>query len=217
MASLHVHPDVEILRVFESVYVGPDPLPVTLAAEMEHRARALLRADGNGHAAVEVLRRNHGEAGGGQGPLTEAEALVLVCRDHGFAQGRLDAEEGARIHDSAFEAAVDAAVGGGLEELRRRLRAEPGLATARSSYGHGATLLHYLVANGVEIRRQVVSTNAPKLAVALIEAGADVHATMMAYGEAHTPLDLLQDSVHPGDAGVARDLRHVLRVSDPSS
>jgi hypothetical protein len=108
-----------------------------------------------------------------------------------------------------FEAAADAIVDGDRSLLRRLLGDEPGLARARSAHGHRATLLHHVAANGIEVSRQWQSpANAPSLAQALIEAGADVEATAPMYGGADTTLTLLVSSSHP--AGVQVPLIDVL-------
>src|SRR5512134_1794628 len=62
----------------------------------------------------------------------------------------------------------------------------PDLVIWRSHYGHRATLLHYLAANGVETYRQRVPRNASSLASLLTQRGADPHATATMYGAAQT-------------------------------
>jgi hypothetical protein len=113
--------------------------------------------------------------------------------------------------DPLFERAVDAVVFGQVDELRRMLADQPDLVRRRSAYGHRATLLHYTAANGVEIRRQVVPYNAAQIATMLLDAGADVAATLRAYGGSATTLEMLESSGHPRGAGaVAGDLERVL-------
>ncbi len=103
----------------------------------------------------------------------------------------------------------------------RRLRCccatHPGLVRARSTrvtHGdppvHGATLLHYLAANGVEDERQRSPRNAPEIAKLLLEAGADPNALCSAYGSRCTTMALLVSSTPPADAGVQVPLVHVL-------
>jgi hypothetical protein len=71
-------------------------------------------------------------------------------------------------------------------------------------------LLHYVAANGVEIRRQVVPSNAAEIARILLDHGAELRATMPVYGGQYDPLALMRTSAHPHDAGVARELEAVL-------
>jgi hypothetical protein len=86
----------------------------------------------------------------------------------------------------------------------------PDLVQRRSAYGHGATLLHYTAANGVEIRRQVVPANAREIAARLLDAGADAGARLQAYGATPDTLAMLKSSAHPRAAGVAADIERVL-------
>lgn len=124
---------------------------------------------------------------------------LAVAREHGFADVAAAAAAGA--HDPRFEAAVDAVVHGDLVDLRGLLAADPGLATARSRYGHGATLLHYVGANGVETWRQVVPGNAVAVADLLLQHGADISAEATMYGGS-TVLGLVSTSAHPRGAGL---------------
>lgn len=80
----------------------------------------------------------------------------------------------------AFERAVDAVIDGDASTLAALLGEQPDLIRARSTRVtrgdppvHGATLLHYLAANGVEDERQRSPRNAPTIAKMLLEAGAD--------------------------------------------
>jgi hypothetical protein len=111
--------------------------------------------------------------------------------------------------DLDFEAAADAIVSGDEDALRALLDARPELAQARSSFGHHATLVHYVSANGVEATRQwQTPRNAVQLLRLLLELGADPDATCDTYGggSAQTPMCLLVSSTHPAQAGVQADL-----------
>lgn len=116
-----------------------------------------------------------------------------------------------------FERAVDAVVNGDLELLRRLLSEDPSLVHARSTRVtggnppvHGATLLHYLAANGVEDERQRSPKNAVEVARLLLEAGADPNALCDAYGSRCTTMALLVSSTPPANAGVQVPLIHAL-------
>jgi len=115
------------------------------------------------------------------------------------------------VPETAFEEAVDALVAGNLPLLKQMLDADPGLIHARSCYGHRATLLHYLGANGVEIHRQKTPLNAVAIARLLIERGADVDAEAQMYRGGQTTLGLVETSAHPAAAGVAESLAALLR------
>ncbi len=109
-----------------------------------------------------------------------------------------------------FERAVEAVISGDSGSLRMLLEEDPALARARSSRSHGATLLHYVAANGVEDERQRSPANAVEIAALLLDAGAEVDATAEAYGGPCTTLTLLVSSAHPAEAGVQADLAVLL-------
>jgi ankyrin repeat protein len=108
-----------------------------------------------------------------------------------------------------FERAVDAVITGDLDTLRSALRADPGLVAARSTRitsrdppRHGATLLHYIAANGVEGYRQKTPPIAVAIARTLLEAGSDPNALAWMYGGEHATMSMLVSSSPPADAGL---------------
>lgn len=111
--------------------------------------------------------------------------------------------------ETAFEAAVDAATDGDEDALKALLTQHPGLIRARSPR-HGATLLHYMSANGVESERQKTPANAVAVTRTLLAAGADPNATAIFYGAPATTLELLVSSLHPYRAGLQADLANQL-------
>ena len=144
-----------------------------------------------------------------------ADAQFVIARSHGFQSWpkfvqHLEALESSISADARFEAAADAIVGGDARSLRRLLDAEPGLARARSSREHGATLLHYTAANGVEGYRQRTPPNVVEIAGILLAAGAEVEATAHVYGTDCTTLDLTATSGHPERARVQEELLAML-------
>ncbi len=109
----------------------------------------------------------------------------------------------------SFELAVDAVVSGDLTALTELLRREPDLVKARSRRvthfnpkRHGAMLLHYVAANGVEGYRQKTPPNAVAVARVLLEAGAQADGLADLYGGECTTLALLVSSAHPAKAGL---------------
>ena len=108
-----------------------------------------------------------------------------------------------------FEEAVDAVISGDIETLKSLLRREPSLIRMRSSRAHGAMLIHYVAANGVEDERQRTSANAVDVANVLIDAGAEIDATFLDGGSGTTPLVSLVTSFHPHKSGVAAELVRV--------
>src|SRR5215467_6478326 len=111
----------------------------------------------------------------------------------------------------AFARAVRAIIGGDIAALRAELAATPSLVHARSAASHGATLLHYVAANGIEDELQRPVANADDIARTLIAAGASVDAPCNAYdGRYPTTLSLLVSSIHPANAGVSAQLVDIL-------
>jgi hypothetical protein len=173
------------------------------------RLRAAYRAQERG---AEVLVRNWWRTaadGPLQAALGEPEARLIVARDHGFDAWTSVGGE----CDARFEPGVDAVVEGRVADLAKLLAGDPSLVTRRSAYGHRATLLHYVAANGVEIRRQVVPGNAAAVAAMLIAAGADPAARLRPYGGSYDVLQMLRTSGHPRAAGVGGELERELTRS----
>ena len=143
-----------------------------------------------------------------------SDAQLVLARALGFTSWprlveHLDAMRKASPA-SAFEAAADAIVDGDIAALTRLLRDDRSLARARSTREHGATLLHYVSANGVENYRQRTPKNAPAIARLLLDAGAEVDATANVYGGGATTLGLVATSIHPQQAGVQLELIDIL-------
>jgi hypothetical protein len=219
VASIFVHPDVESVRRLHSGLYAEGAASMPIRTWVERQTRALLDAHARRDPACTVQIRavipGAAEASVTQilaAPLSYRRALRAVAMDHGFA-GPDDALACQRTQDPAFERALERIERADVHGLRRLVAEVPSLVHDRSRFGHGATLLHHLTANGVEVRRQVVPSNAPRLAMVLIEAGADAGATMHAYGGEWTVRDLLDTSAHPATAGVVRDFHHVLNVA----
>ena len=144
-----------------------------------------------------------------------ADAQFVIARSHGFQSWpkfvqHLDAFENASSVDARFEAAADAIVAGDAEALMRLLHENPELARARSSREHGAALLHYTAANGVEGYRQRTPANVVEIAEVLLAARAEVDATAHVYGAHCTTLELAATSGHPERAGVQEELLALL-------
>ncbi len=99
---------------------------------------------------------------------------------------------------------------GDATPLKQLLREEPELIHARSIREHGATLLHYVAANGVEHYRQKTPKNIVEITKILLDAGAEIDATANVYGGGCTTLLLAATSVHPEVAGVQEALLQTL-------
>src|SRR5262245_44102121 len=144
-----------------------------------------------------------------------ADAHFMLARAHGFESWARFSKHlnGLTKKDSAiarFEAAADAIIKGDIKTLKRLLREDPRLVQARSTREHGATLLHYVSANGVEGYRQKTPANIVAITELLLKAGAEVDAEADMYGGGSTTLGLAATSVHPFRAGVQNPLMQIL-------
>ena len=143
-------------------------------------------------------------------PITIEQARTSMAREYGYSNWSDVEMKGNVLLDSDFESAVEHVVHGQLAELKVLLSSRPELARQQSQFGHKATLLHYIGANGVETQRQVTPYNAVEIAQCLIDAGADVNAIANMYGGA-TVIGLVESSAHPANAGVTESLVSMLR------
>ena len=144
-----------------------------------------------------------------------ADAQLMIARSHGFTSwARFSTHlNGLSKRNSAiarYESAADAIVKGNIKTLKRLLRDDPRLVHARSTREHGATLLHYVSANGVEGYRQKTPANIVAITELLLKAGAAVDAEADVYGGGSTTLGLVATSVHPFRAGVQNPLMQML-------
>lgn len=144
--------------------------------------------------------------------FTLEDARQTIAREYGYADWSDVEVRGASPPDADFEAAVDALLRGDLEKLRALLASDPSLVHKRSNFGHRATLLHYVGANGVETYRQRTPMNLADATRLLIEAGANVNESAAMYGGS-TPLGLLVTSDHPAKAGVADAVARLLEAA----
>lgn len=207
------------------------PLPFRASLEEYHRqAEQVLAAWKAGDPrAVQIVRQRHPRFLSSRipwlpKPLSDAElrSASLELSDAQLAIARwYDFESWPRLADyveavtrdgspvSVFEAAVEAVIDGDMGALASLLREHPEVVRARSTRVtpfdppvHGATLLHYVAANGVEGHRQKTPGNAVDVARMLLEAGAEVDALAQMYGGRHTTLSMLVSSSHPANAGL---------------
>ncbi|MEO0938228.1 MAG: hypothetical protein AAFY38_08735 [Pseudomonadota bacterium] len=210
MPAIYIAPEVAAIRALYPGLANPafraQPIRTQITAQADTLLDAYTRRDTR--AAMQLFSWWPRAAGTRldtlfDPPFAQADAVQTIAREYGFADPDNLPDS---PPDAAFEAALDALLSGDIDALTHSLDAGPHLATACSAYGHGATLPHYLGANGVESHRQVVPENAPALAERLIAKGADPRATAHMYGGGQTPLMLAQTSAHPARAGVAEAL-----------
>lgn len=154
--------------------------------------------------------------------IDEADAQLALARWYNFLDWNrlVDYVEAVRQPDSRrwrFERAVEAVIDGDIATLKQLLREDPDLIRARSTRVnaadppvHGAMLLHYVAANGVEGYRQRSPKNAADVTKTLIDAGADPDALCNLYGGECTTMALLVSSTPPDRAGVQVPILKVL-------
>ena len=168
---------------------------------------------------VEEIEKDAREGGltsdNGSGSCSLADAQLFLARLHDFASWPKFAKHiqelaSASSPDSEFERAADAVVTGDATTLAASLRENPALVQAHSARDHGATLLHYIAANGHEGYRQKSPRNAVEIARLLLDAGAQPDALAHMYGVDTTPMDMLVSSAPPDIAGVQVPLVHTL-------
>jgi hypothetical protein len=145
---------------------------------------------------------------------TLTNAQFVIARSHGFLSWPKFVRhlEGLAKNSpvARFEAAADAIINGDIETLQRLLREDPKLIRARSTREHGAMLLHYVAANGVEDYRQKTPKNIVVITEMLLSAGAEIDATANLYGGGSATLGLAATSIHPVRAGVLEELLQTL-------
>jgi hypothetical protein len=177
------------------------------------QAKDLLRAVQRGERTAKVRVEEVADSGR---PFRLVDAQRVLAREYGFASWprfvRHVAGLSANRTDAIgrFERAADAVVEGDTATLGHLLDEDPSLIRARSSRQHGATLLHYISANGVEDFRQRSPDNAPAVAEVLLARGAVVDAVSDSYDGIDTTMGLLVSSVHPHRAAVQVPLVHAL-------
>ncbi|HKT05149.1 MAG TPA: hypothetical protein VJT31_37010 [Rugosimonospora sp.] len=193
-------------RLFRTT-LAPGGAPGTVGQVLDRRVELLGQAHRDGDPAATVLLRAAGAGETAGRSLTVDEIRAAIAREHGFVDWAAVTADRDQPVDPRFEAAVDAVVGGTADPLRTLLAAHPELVAARSPFGHHATLVHYVAANGVEASRQWQSPpNAVEILRILLGHGADPDAPCDAYGGGLTPLCALVSSAHPAAAGVQAGL-----------
>jgi hypothetical protein len=160
------------------------PLPPLPSIEHYRKlAKELLKAYKSGGEVSEFARRRLSVK------CVLAEAQFVIARSHGFLSWPKFVKHLECLRKSSpvsrFEAAVDAIVDGDVATLKQLLREDPQLIRATSTREHGATLLHYVSANGVENYRQKTPPNILGITELLLHTGADIDATADVWRRMH--------------------------------
>ena len=217
MPTVYICDAVQSVRELHADLLTPIARSFPIAEQLERQATRLLAGQRSGHAGAVVQLSNwhpdhvgNGEAEILASELSPDDARLSLAREYGFPDWAAVQAIGTDKLDPAFERAVDALVLGDLALLQHCLDEQPDLILARSRFGHQATLLHYIAANGCETFRQCVPNNLEEVCDLLLVRGADVNAHARIYGES-TALGLLLSSAHPAAAGVVDSVAALLR------
>ena len=217
MSRVYISNDVQKVRSLHQDLLNADLRRLPVCAQLEQQARRILDAHRRqdqtvvthvtcwhpelvGHSASQIMAADF--------PVNDARETM--AREYRFEDWDDVRQKGTEAPNINFEGAVDALLAGDLKELSSLLEQHPDLVRARSSYGHQATLLHYVGSNGVETHRQVVPANLAAVTQVLLDAGANVNAEANIYGGGTQTLGLLITSDHPDAAGVVNDVVRVL-------
>lgn len=213
--SVYIHPEVARVRKLHAAVLSSFDFSGSISELLEQLAHNLFDANEAGDMRSQVEIRNYMNAGefsqmGGILRIDLNIAREVMARQHGFTDWE-EVRYGGRIPlQASFELAVDCLIMGKLDELAKILDENPHLAIQRSAYYHKASLLHYVSANGIEIRRQVVPDNLPEITRLLLHHGADREARGFFYGVMMDTVSLLQSGVHIREAGVYDEVKKLL-------
>src|SRR5580658_5505725 len=119
-----------------------------------HHARSPAAAILIRHAGFTLGERSPSDASILDAGLPDEHAREAIAKFHGFASYEDAVKRADEYVEPDFEAAADAIVDGDASSLRALVASHPDLARARSPYAHHATLLHHVMANGIESSRQ---------------------------------------------------------------
>ena len=205
----------------------PVPFDSNLDGYRKQAAELLAAWQAGDASAVETVWRRHprfldvevtwlpkrlSEAEVRASPFDLADAQLTVARCYSFQDWARLGEYVAAVAQRRspvwrFEAAVEAVIDGDVRGLGEALRRHPELVHARSTRVtchdppmHGATLLHYIAANGIEVYRERTPPNAVEVATMLLSTGAEADALAGMYGGACATLSMLVSSSHPAKA-----------------
>ena len=215
--EVYVAPEVAEVEALYPYVDGSEFRGLTIREQVKQQAETLLaaHADGDSRVSMQIMSWwpeaiGRDVAGILASPFSKTDALLTISREYGFKTWEAVDALGSKMSDPEFETALDKMLSGDAQSLGDMLKQNPALVSQQSDYGHKATLLHYLGANGVESHRQRTPLNAVELAVLLLEHGADRSAEADMYGGGQTPLALASTSAHPVKAGVSEALNTVL-------
>jgi len=218
MTDIFIDPAIADIRHLYNHALGQHNTTLVIKDLLTYHADAIYNAFINGDRTVTFHLGSWCPAVVGKKPdqimssnLNLDQVRESVAREYGFTDWQTVLNLNNQQLDTRFETAVELVITGELNALQNQLGKNPKLTVQQSDYGHRATLLHYLGANGVESQRQITPLNCVQVAQCLIDHGADVNAVANMYGGGSTTLGLVLSSAHPAKAGVTEALATVLK------
>ncbi|MEM7547715.1 MAG: hypothetical protein AAF367_19485 [Pseudomonadota bacterium] len=218
MTPGYIAPEVAEIRALHPYAASSEFLDLPIVEQISAQADTVLKAHQAGDVRIGMQVMCWWPAASGQeldavmaSDFGVDDARLTISREYGYPDWTAVLALGGLVPDPLFERALEAMLRGHLEEVISLIDEMPELTTQRSRYGHRATLLHYLAANGVESIRQRVPLNAVDLAKGLLSRGASKSAKADMYGGGQTPFALASTSAHPKNAGIADLLNRVLK------
>ncbi len=203
---------VQQIRDYYGVDLFHTSYPV-IREHLSHLAERLLHGiqSGNDFLFTEVNNYHPLHLGESASLLKSLNLDLIDCQwtiaaQYGFKSWEDVIELRNTTYNTTFESAVDNLLSGDIKNLQKIIQENPSLITARSQYGHKASLLHYVASNGVELWRQQVPTNLAEIISYLLASGSNKSALMNVYGSQYDTLTLLKTSAHPYQAGIGEEL-----------
>jgi hypothetical protein len=141
--------------------------------------------------------------------ITYGDIESIILEEYGFLSW--DEAKEAGNFDPVFEHAVNTALSGDVASMQQLLNKHPTLINQSSDFGHGANLIQYLAANGIEIWRQYISIDVINMLELLIENGADPDFTNNIYGGSNLR-SLIETCDHTFQSGKADQMLERLEV-----
>jgi hypothetical protein len=212
---IYEHPDVSSVRELHAGILESFDYSDSILGLLDRMAGNLYEANAAGDPRSLVEIRNFLNSGAQDekeemARIALSDAREIMARQHGFADWE-EAKYGGRNYlQPEFETAVDLLVSGKIKSLEQILNDHPHLVIQRSAFYHKASLLHYVSANGVEIRRQTVPQNLPEIVSLLITVGAEKDARGYFYGRMMDTESLILSGAHTQQAGVYEKILHLL-------
>ncbi len=200
--QVYLHPDVQININFYKELLKIEP-SISVRQYLEKQANHLFKELQNKNPIAFRILDFYSINQNQKYKLNEEDSKKAVALDYGFDSWNNVSND---ILNYEFEKSVNAIVTGKVKHLQTLLDKNRQLINQKSNFGHGASLIHYISSNGVEIWRQQVPENLLDILLTLIKSGADTNSKMKVYGGEFTMSELFTTSSHPKNAGIYNEI-----------